>query len=163
MKTINIQSVSDLITNSSTEVFVVYSKSNVKDIKNLVNSILSLLDPSKTFDDYFTIEMLINYEDLFMVFDRYSEDDEFYSDFPEFEKYNGLSYDEGQKYVESIPAERVEEIFDWYNNDAYDRLYSEYEGFIVNAKDENDPVARKVAKVINSIDNIFDIDYSSEY
>lgn len=158
MKMINIQSVSDLITNSSTEVFVVYSKSNIADIKNLVNSILSLLDPSKTFDDYFTIKMSINYEDLFWIFDKYSEDERFYDDVPELEVYNGLSYDEGKKFVESLPVERVEEIFDWN-----DGRYLAYEGFTVNAKNENDPVAQKVAKVINSIDNIFDIDYSSDW
>lgn len=112
---INIQSISDLITNSSTEAFVVYDKGNIEDIKNLVDSILSLLDPSKTFDDYFTIEMLINYDDLHWIFERYYEDEDL------------------------------------------------YEGFIVNVKDENDPVVKRVATAINHVDNIFDVDYSSNY
>ena len=46
--------------------------------KNLVNSILSLLNPYKTFDDYFTIEMLINYDDLHWIFERYYEDEDFF-------------------------------------------------------------------------------------
>lgn len=158
-----IQSVSDLITNSSTEVFVVYSENNIKSIKTLVDSILSLIDPSKTFDDYFTIEMLINYDDLHGIFERYHEDEEYYDDVPELVAYNEMDYDEAEKLVKSLPLERINEIFDWANEDNYYRHFSLYEGFSVKAKDENDPVARKVAIIINDVDNIFDIDYSSNY
>lgn len=55
-----IQSISNLITNSSTEVFLTYSSRTAKDIRNLVTSILSLVDPSKTFDDYFNSSYINN-------------------------------------------------------------------------------------------------------
>ncbi len=160
---VKIQSISDLITNSSTEAFVVYDKGNVRDIKNLVNSILSLLDPSKTFDDYFTIEMLINYDDLQRIFWRYHDDEKCYEDVPELKGFGEMDNEEAEKFLESLPLERVEEIFEWANDGDGYRRYQLYEGFAVNAKDENDPIARKVAIAINNVDNIFDVDYSSDY
>lgn len=101
-KIVKIQSISDLITNSSTEAFVVYDKSNMRDIKNLVNSILSLLNPYKTFDDYFTIEMLINYDDLHWIFERYYEDEDFYEEIPEFKTYSEMGYEEATKFLKSL-------------------------------------------------------------
>lgn len=163
MKIAKIQSISDLITNSSTEAFVVYDKGNIKDIKNLVDAILSLLDPSKTFDDYFTIEMSVNYDDLNWIFERYYEDENYYEDIPEFKTYSEMGVEEAREFVETLPIERMEEIFDWANDDNWDVRYRLYEGFIVNAKDENDPIAQKVAIAISGIDCIFDVDYSSNY
>lgn len=162
-KIAKIQSISDLITNSSTEAFVVYDEGNIRDIKNLVNSILSLLDPSKTFDDYFTIEMLINYDDLQWIFERYYEDEECYDDVPELKGFGEMDNEEAQRFLESLPLERVKQIFDWANDDNWYRRYQLYEGFVVNAKDENDPIAQKVAIAINNVDDIFDVDYSSDY
>lgn len=164
MENINIQSISDLITNSSTEAFVVYDESNIKDIKNLVNHILSLLDSSKTFDDYFTIEMLINYDDLNWIFDQYYENEDYYEDVPEFKTYGEMGLKEARNFVESLPIDRIEKIFDWANDCCYwDRRYRLYEGFSVNAKDENNPLVHKVAIAINNIDTIFNVDYSSDY
>lgn len=162
-KIAKIQSISDLITNSSTEAFVVYDEGNIRDIKNLVNSILSLLDPSKTFDDYFTIEMLINYDDLQWIFERHYEDEECYDDVPELKGFGEMDNEEAQRFLESLPLERVKQIFDWANDDDWYRRYQLYEGFVVNAKDENDPIAQKVAIAINNVDDIFDVDYSSDY
>lgn len=53
---IKIQSVSDIITNSSTEVFMVYDDSAFKNIKELVNAILALAGSDQTFDDLFEIK-----------------------------------------------------------------------------------------------------------
>lgn len=157
-----IQSISDLITNSSTEVFVVYHESNIEAIKNLVDSILSLLDPSKKFDDYFTIEMEINYDDLNWIFERYYEDEEYYDDIPELVAYRDMGSKEASKFLETLPIERIKKIFDWANDNGWNGRYQLYEGFVVNAKTD-DPIARKVAIAINNVDNIFDIDYSSDY
>lgn len=67
MKKLNlqIQSVSDIITNSSTEVFMIYSKDSLQQIKSLVNAILSLADCKETFDDLFIIKPKIETEELF--------------------------------------------------------------------------------------------------
>ena len=52
-----IVSISDVITNSSSEVFCIYDKDSIRRIKELVNS---LLPESKTFDDIFNLEVLLS-------------------------------------------------------------------------------------------------------
>ena len=47
-----IQSISDVITNSSTEVFIVIHYSDIEAIKNVVNAILRI-DSDLKFDDLF--------------------------------------------------------------------------------------------------------------
>lgn len=162
MKTINIQSISDLITNSSSVAFIVYNKENIASIKELVNSVLSLLDPSKTFDDYFEIEMHINYDDLEDIFDDYCKDKNLYENYPELKKYSLLKDSEQFKYLESLSTEVIKKYFDLYNDKSYDRFYYMYEGFSISAK-INDPIVEKAAAVVNRIDCIFGVDYSYDY
>lgn len=57
---IKIQSVSDIITNSSTEVFMVYDNNAFKNIKELVNAILALAGSDQTFDDLFEIKACVS-------------------------------------------------------------------------------------------------------
>lgn len=163
MENTNIQSISDLITNSSTEAFVVYDVENIKSIKELVNSILSLLDPSKTFDDYFTIEMEVNYDDLRSIFLELCDNEDLYESWPELKTFNSLdSYAEQDKFLETLSAETVEDYFGFYNEDAYDYKYYPYDGFYISAKTK-DPIVEKVARVINNVDQIFDVDYSNNW
>ena len=49
-------SISDVITNSSSEVFVYFDKTSEKKLKELVDVILATFNVPKTFDDLFTIE-----------------------------------------------------------------------------------------------------------
>lgn len=51
-----ILSISDVITNSSSEVFVYFDKTSEKKLKELVDVILGTFKVPKTFDDLFTIE-----------------------------------------------------------------------------------------------------------
>lgn len=162
METINIQSISDLITNSSSEAFIVYDKGNIASIKELIDSVLSLLDPSKTFDDYFEIEMHINYSGLEDIFDRYCDKEDLYEDYPELKKYSLLDNSKQSKYLESLSTEVIKKYFDLYNDKSYDRFYYMYEGFSISAK-INDPIVEKAAAVVNRIDCIFDVDYSYDY
>ena len=54
-----INSITDVITNSSSSVFVVHKESDIDSIKELVNAILSI-NGNYTFDDLFNIEMIID-------------------------------------------------------------------------------------------------------
>lgn len=163
MENTNIQSISDLITNSSTEAFVVYDAGNIEDIKNLVNAILSLLDPSKTFDDYFTIEMQVNYDGLNDIFNELCANEELYESYPELKEYSTIEdYQEQDKYLRSLSVEAVEDYFDYYNEDTYDDYKYPYEGFVISAK-VDDPIVQKVARVINNVDQIFNVDYSNNW
>lgn len=47
----------DLITNSSTEIYILASESTIKFIKQLVDNILTEGGSTKTFDDMFTAEL----------------------------------------------------------------------------------------------------------
>lgn len=53
---VKIQSVSDVITNSSSEVFVIYDQEGIDTIKTLVNSILKLSKSEYSCDDLFDIQ-----------------------------------------------------------------------------------------------------------
>ena len=55
MKTINIQSVSDLITNSSSEVYLCLDYNAVENFKEIVNTILKVGGSDKTCDELFAI------------------------------------------------------------------------------------------------------------
>ena len=50
---LKVQTVSDIITNSSSEVFMVYDDKCINNIKELVNAILSINNTDVTFDDLF--------------------------------------------------------------------------------------------------------------
>jgi hypothetical protein len=70
-KRVKIQSVSDIITNSSTEVFMIYDEAAFKSIKELANAILALGNSDKTFDDLFEIKASVS--------------ESFFEDYPEYE------------------------------------------------------------------------------
>ena len=144
---INIQSISDIITNSSTEVFTMYSSSDVSTIKNIVNAILAL-NSDITFDDLFKIEMHIS-DTVFQYLWENSE--QIQKEFPNEEEF----YD----YLEALPLEklsRYEKI--WNDVYPYDRYYSFYDGYTVSLKDgvEESELYQQAVKAINTFDSIFD-------
>lgn len=55
--TLTVHSLVDLITNSSTQVYVEASESSIKALRELINNILKLGGSTKTCDDLFTIEL----------------------------------------------------------------------------------------------------------
>ena len=55
-----IHSITDVITNSSTEVFAYVDKSTIEKIKELFNLIVSLTSGKGCFDDYFEISLVPN-------------------------------------------------------------------------------------------------------
>lgn len=166
MNPINIQSVSDLITNSSTEVFLTYSSSTADDIRNLVTSILSLVDSSKTFDDYFTIEMNIDYEELACILEDLVDDwDKHLDKFPWIEEYY-KEYNErngyGEAIMESLDEETIKSVFDYYNDIFYNRPRYMYYGYTIRSK-VVDPIVDKVIIALESIPSFFGLDYISDY
>lgn len=52
-----IQSFSDIITNSSSELFTIYRKSGFKTIREIVDELLKLAGSNKTFDDLFELKI----------------------------------------------------------------------------------------------------------
>ena len=81
---IKVQSISDVITNSSTEIYTIYTKNDVKTIKEIVSALLAVNGDS-TFDDLFDIELLINdsvfeylWDDSQAIQEEYPDKDKFY-------------------------------------------------------------------------------------
>lgn len=123
-----IQSISDIITNSSSEVFTIYSEESLKAVKELVNSILELAGDRYNFDDYFDIDFAIDSSRIDDMKDLHPE-----------------ITDE---------AELKKMVLEEYNHSIESGEGSwGVEGIIVTAKD---PKCKKAAELIANIENIFD-------
>lgn len=121
-----IQSISDIITNSSTEVFMVYDKRAFDDIKDLVNAILNINKNNEyTFDDLFEIKESF-------------DEEEFLYQYPQ---YKSLKDDEIIEQAHKIDDENYGEGYPYVN------------GYIVTAKN---PKNKEVAEKLSNINRIFE-------
>lgn len=152
---ITINSMTDVITNSSTSVFVVYAEHNIDSIKELVNSILAI-DGRYTFDDLFTISLEFDYD----VIEHYSE--ELSEEFSEFAKDNADYEEILNSFDEEKKSRLADELWDFINYDYDYRYKSPYEYISVDVKKDS-PEVEKAAELIGNIDRIFDLDYHSDY
>lgn len=156
---IKIQSISDLITNSSTEVFVVYDSTNVDSIKNIVNAILAI-DSSYTFDDLFTLKMIVSEHAIDKM---YREWDDYFPG-----KTKPDSEEDFVNYIDSLSDSELYTMEDnWIDNDRstyYWEYDTFYEGYQVNIKEgvEKSDKLQKAVDAICSLDSIFSLDYSCE-
>jgi len=152
-----IQSISDVITNSSTEVFVIYDSSNIDSIKKVVNAILSI-DGNYTFDDLFTIKMNPSDNVVDEIYD-YWED--FFPDDPKPE-----SLDIYWEFLSTLSQEELNKIERIWNNRnrCYWDPHSFYDGYSVNIKEgiENTDKLQRARDAIRDLDSIFDIDYNCD-
>lgn len=125
---------SDVITNSSSETFIWYTREGINQIKDIVNSILKLGGSNKTFDDYFTINLDVDLEE---VKEKCKIPEE------EFEK---MSIEE----IENIAMYNQSGNPEW---DYYDNTIPTIDGVCIRAKDSNN---KDIARLLMNIDNIFD-------
>ena len=130
---IKIQSISDVITNSSTEVYITYYPSDKDAIINVVNAILAINGDGK-FEDYFEFKWIPN-EDF--LYEKWKEDE---IEIPL------------EQWVESLP-----ESFLFSNYERWDNCYNFIEGYSITAKD---PKNSKAADLLTSLDSIFTTDVS---
>lgn len=91
---VDIQSVSDVITNSSSEVVIKMNRSTVSDIKDVVNSLLEKFTELK-FDDLFTVQYVVDDDDnndvLYLDEDDPRVDEYINKDEEDFDNYPCLS------------------------------------------------------------------------
>lgn len=128
-----IQSISDVITNSSTEVYIAYCSCDKEAIIDIVNAVLSITNGGK-FEDYFEFEWVPN-EDL--LYDKW-ECDEIETPFKEWIK--TLSEDD---------------LFDYHQGSYYNEERNYVEGYIIKAKD---PKNARAASFLSHLDSIFSVD-----
>lgn len=128
-----IQSISDVITNSSTEVYITYYPADKDAIIDIVNAILAINGGGK-FEDYFEFKWILN-EDF--LYDRWV-DDEIKIPF--------------EQWIESLP-----ESFLFSEYERWGDCHNFIEGYSITAKD---PKNSKAADLLTSLDSIFTTDVS---
>ena len=126
-----IQSISDIITNSSTQVFAIVTNDSIESVKRVVNGILELSGCEKRFDDLFIIEPNIDRE---TVLDLYQD----------------------EKGTTEIPSdEELREFainYNWYDYDCPPLV----DGIVVIPKDDSSLLSKEVAKLIEEIPYVFE-------
>lgn len=148
---ITIQSISDIITNSSTEVYTIYTKNDIKTIKSIVNALLAVNGDS-TFDDLFDIELLIN-DSVFEYL--WNDSTELQQEYP--------SEDDFNKYLETCTNQKDLDRFEsiWYDT-RWDYYISFYDGYSVTLKPgiEKTEKLEQAISAIHTLDSIFDHEVS---
>ena len=127
----NIQSTSDVITNSSTEIYTVWNNKQTEEtIKGIVNNLLELGNTDLTFDDLFTFEI-----------HWYGEED--------YKEYGFESVEEYREYFEEHNG--------W--DDRHDRGLSNF--FEIKSKPGIEKLIHieKLKQLLNNIDSLFSSDY----
>lgn len=162
MNIFKIKSLTDVITNSSTEVFTVYNKEAANNIKELVNAILALNNETSnlTFDDLFEVDFDIDWEldNSTMMDISNTLKEKGYEEEAEYIRVGKLDCDEINDYLKKhnlfeIALERLEEL----DNDSYE--YRTVKGIIIKPKNNSKVPKDKVeaaAKLLSNIDSIFE-------
>lgn len=133
---IKIQSISDLITNSSTEVYITYYGCDKTAIIDLVNAILAINDGG-CFEDYFEFEWIPNEYRLYDLW----EDNEI-----------DIPFDD---WVKTLTEDN---LFETYSHGYYDEERNYVEGYKIIAKDSKN---KHAADLLTHLDSIFT--YNASY
>lgn len=128
-------SVSDVITNSSSEVFTYYTENSIKEVKNLVDAILRAGGSDKTCDDLFEINLTFDEDQVRCIWEN-----------------NGETGDLTQEQMLQIALD-YDEGLDFDDSHCID-------GFEVIPKDLNNAIA---ARFISNIPFIFDTEAVNNY
>lgn len=148
---IKIQSVSDIITNSSTEVFTIYTSKDLETIKSIVNAILAI-NGSTTFDDLFNIGLMPDEYKIEQLYDENADIREKYQTLDDFDNFiNGASDEE----LQEIAERWQDDHYDYYGN-------TFFSGYWVTLKKgiELTPTLEQAIRAINTFDSIFEHDAS---
>ena len=147
---IKVQSITDIITNSSTSIITMYNLKDKQEIKDIVNAILAI-EGNHTFDDFFTIRMLI---DDYVAMDIYQHYEEYQEKYP--------TEDDFIAYLDGLSDEELDHWDDIAKDMTYDPI-TIFNGYTVNIKEgvEETPELKQAINAIQSISCIFD--YEADY
>ena len=157
---LEVHSFIDIITNSSTEIYVSVGDWSVNAVKDLVNGMLKIAKSDKTCDDLFEIsvnnyrceEWILDQIGDYYLSDRMTWDE--YEVLTDDEKLNKYFQETGETY-ETMSAKYYEHIEDDY--DSFDES-----SLLVKAKTD-DPDVIEVAKILHNLRDIFAIEASAQY
>lgn len=133
------QSLSDIITNSSSETYTILQGDSVESVKKIIDSILDLAGHGFHWDDFFKI-----YED-------FDEDDALYR---YKEEWNDQEHEEGEEYKEPTREELLDFVHD-YNSERWD----EGEGSIIETYITflpTDPDSKQAAVLLHKLNDLFE-------
>lgn len=162
MQKFKIKSLTDVITNSSTEVFTIYNKGAINKVKEMVNSILALSDTTSnlTFDDLFEVDYCFDIYEIEELINQLAEKlkERGNKEHAEAIKTTVTTEEELWNYskqnnIYDVVMEIIEEIDD----DTYD--YRMVDGIHIKAKNNPNVDKAKLGKAVemlNNIDHIFE-------
>lgn len=162
MQKFKIKSLTDVITNSSTEVFTIYNKGAINEVKEMVNSILALSDTTSnlTFDDLFEVDYCFDIYEIEELINQLAEKlkERGNKEHAEAIKTTVTTEEELWNYskqnnIYDVVMEIIEEI----DNDTYD--YRMVDGIHIKAKNNPNVDKAKLGKAVemlNNIDHIFE-------
>lgn len=147
---IKIQSITDVITNSSTSIITMYNLTDKQEIKNIVNAILAI-EGKHTFDDFFTIRFVI---DEYVAMDIYQHYEEYQEQYP--------TEDDFIAYLDGLSDEELDHWDDIAKDMTYDPI-TIFGGYVIEINEgvEETPALKQAIKAIQSLDCIFD--YEANY
>lgn len=145
-----IQSFSGVITNSSTEVFMRFDRSNIASIKELVNTLLAAGESNFTFDDLFIFKFAIDDWTIESILDEGPDN---------YPYLKGLkTIEEIREKIDSLSMHELFDLQEAYEGNDYDSYRLIY-GLNIIPKVQG-TLTDKAAAVLSNITNIFDLDYS---
>lgn len=143
-----IQSINDLVTNSSSEVFIIHSPAGLKQIQEAVKSIFRVLIPDKNPDDYIDVSLEFTDNDWEDSFNEYLQE----SLLPQYENLTN------EEFLLKFPDEYINSKLEYIQNQINDGEGAPCAEYCI--KDLN-PEGRIIAKAIDDIIN--SVDFESRY
>lgn len=150
---IKIQSISDVITNSSTEAFIVINHRDLQTIKDLVNAILKI-NTDFNFDDLFDARFMIDDYALENILDDWDSYADFFGEVSKPD-----SMEELDKLINALPEKDLDDLAESFNDSQWDSYIRFFSGIEVKAKKTGNTVHEAAALAISNISYIFDVDY----
>lgn len=135
--TIKIHSFVDLITNSSSEIYVAAGDKTVKAVKEIIDNILALAKSELTCDDLFTVE--IDYQ-------KYYDD------------YDGEDYDDEDIDEDTEKSESKKLTPKQFFKQDQDNDYGRDVSLLVKCTDPTSELGKKTAKVLSDLTGLFTIE-----
>lgn len=158
--TINVHSFVDLITNSSSEIFVEASASTITAIKKMLTNVLAAGGSTKTADDLFTFDLGYEVTDTKDYDTVYVSKAEFKKIEKAWEEYEESKYSEDDETEGMSDVEKDER--DAAKTPRYEPRYDESEfhntRIVVTVKDEASKEAKAAAKTLSDLTGLFNLE-----
>lgn len=143
-----IQSINDLVTNSSSEVFIIHSPAGLKQIQEAVKSIFRVLIPDKNPDDYIDVSLEFTDNDWEDSFNEYLQE----SLLPQYENLTN------EEFLLKFPDEYINSKLEYIQNQINDGEGAPCAEYCIKGLN---PEGRIIAKAIDDIIN--SVDFESRY